>query len=49
MTPVLDLVCLGNTVRTWIIAGGVAVAGYLLLALVLAFVRNRLTRVAARR
>jgi small-conductance mechanosensitive channel len=48
MTPVLDLVFLGNTVRTWIITGGAAVAGYLLLALVLAFVRNRLTRFAAR-
>lgn len=48
MTPVLDLVFLNNTVRTWIVAGGVAVGGYLLLTILLALVRTRLGKLAAR-
>lgn len=48
MTPALDLVFLDNTVRAWMIAGGVAVAGFLLLYLFLVLVRSRLSEFAAR-
>ncbi len=44
----LDLIFLENSVRAWAIAGGVAVGIYLILTVVLAVVRNRLSKLAAR-
>ena len=48
MIPLLDTVFLDNTVRTWIVAGGVAIGGYLLLTILLVLVRTRLSKLAAR-
>ncbi len=43
----LDLMFLENRVRTWVIAGAVALGIYLALTVVLAVVRNRLSKLAA--
>ena len=45
---VLDYVFLSNPVRLWALAAGVAVAGYLVLRIVLTVVRSRISKLAAR-
>jgi small-conductance mechanosensitive channel len=48
MTPILDLVFLENNVRAWIVAAGVAVAGYFALAFLLFLVKSRLGKLTGR-